>query len=141
MDRSVTLKIMAVLAFVQAIAGVLRAFNWVQVGVNLFGQGLLLLPLVGAVAVLRGLFISVIALSYILFAVGVLLGKGWSRWLGLTAAIINLLLVVSALIQGTGFAEAIAWSAIPVILVIYLFSESGRKAFREAALESIRSSY
>jgi hypothetical protein len=130
MDRSVTLKIMAVLAFVQAIAGVLRAFNWVQVGANLFGQGLLLLPLVGAVAVLRGLFISVIALSYILFAVGVLLGKAWSRWLGLTAAIINLLLVVSALIQGTGFAEAIAWSAIPVILVIYLFSESGRKAFR-----------
>ena len=128
MDGSVTLKIMAVLAFVQAIAGVLRAFNWVQVGVNLFGQGLVLLPLVGAVAILRGLFISVIALSYILFAVGALLGKGWSRWLGLTAAIINLLLVVSALIQGTGFAEAIAWSAIPVILVIYLFSESGRNA-------------
>jgi hypothetical protein len=130
MDRSVTLKIMAVLASVQAIAGVLRAFNWVQVGVNLFGQGLLLLPLVGAVAVLRGLFISVIALLYILFAVGVLLGKGWSRWVGLTAVIINLLVVVSALIQGTGFAEAIAWSAIPVILAIYLFTESGRNAFR-----------
>jgi hypothetical protein len=128
MDRSVTLKIMALLAFVQAIAGVLRAFNWVQVGVNLFGQGLLLLPLVGAVAILRGLFISVIGLLYILFAVGALLGKGWSRWVGLTAAIINLLLVVSALIQGTGFAEAIAWSAIPVILVIYLFSESGQNA-------------
>jgi uncharacterized membrane protein (DUF2068 family) len=132
MDRQLSLKIMALLAFVQALAGLLRAFNWVQVGVNLFGQGLLLLPFVGAVAVMRGLFISVVALLYVLFAIGALLGKSWSRWLGLTAAIINLLLVVSALAQGAGLIETIAWSAIPVILVIYLFSQTGRKALKGA---------
>jgi hypothetical protein len=121
MDRSFTLKMIAFLAFAQALAGILRGFNWMKVGVDLFGKGLLFLPLVGTVSVLRGLFISAVALLYVLFAVGALLGTGWSRWVGLTAAIINLLLIVSVLSQGTGFREAIAWSAIPVILVIYLF--------------------
>jgi uncharacterized membrane protein (DUF2068 family) len=132
MDRQMSLKIMALLAFVQALGGLLRAFNWVQIGVNLFGQGLLLLPFVGAVAVMRGLFISVVALLYALFALGALLGKSWCRWLGLTAAIINLLLVVSALAQGAGLMEALAWSTIPVILIIYLFSQTARKALKGA---------
>ena len=133
MDRHFTLKIMAVLAVAQGIAGILRAFNWMQIGVNLFGQGLLLLPLVGAVAVLRGLFISTVALFYLLFAVGALLGKWWSRWLGLTAAIINLLLVASVLVQGANLGEALAWSVIPAVLVIYLFSKAGRKAIDAAS--------
>jgi hypothetical protein len=128
MERSITLKIMALLAFVQAIAGVLRAFNWVQVGVNLFGQGILILPLVGAVALLRGLFISAIALFYVLFAVGAMLEASWSRWVGLVAAIVNLLLVVNALVQGAELGQALAWSVIPAILLIYLFSKAGRKA-------------
>ena len=133
MDRHFTLKIMAVLAVAQGIAGILRAFNWMQIGVNLFGQGILLLPLVGAVAVLRGLFISAVALFYLLFAVGALLGKWWSRWLGLTAAIINLLLVASVLVQGANLGEALAWSVIPAVLVIYLFSKAGRKAIDAAS--------
>jgi hypothetical protein len=133
MDRHFTLKIMAVLAVAQGIAGILRAFNWMQIGVNLFGQGLLLLPLVGAVAVLRGLFISAVALFYLLFAVGALLEKWWARWLGLTAAIINLLLVASVLVQGANLGEALAWSVIPAVLVIYLFSKAGRKAIDAAS--------
>ena len=39
-----------------------------QVGVDLFGQGLLLLPFIGVVAVMRGLLIAVVALLYVLFA-------------------------------------------------------------------------
>jgi hypothetical protein len=128
MQAHSTLKIMAFLAVVQGLAGMLRAFNWLQVGVNLFGQGLLLLPLVGAVAVLRSFFVSVVALLYILFAVGALLGKPWSRWLGLTAAIVNLLLVLSVVAQGASIVQAIAWSVIPLILVIYLSSNAARKA-------------
>ena len=45
------------------------------IGSNLFGQGLLLLPVVGVMAVIRGLFVSIVALLYILFAVACLLGK------------------------------------------------------------------
>jgi hypothetical protein len=132
MRPQVTLKIIAFLAFVQGLAGLLRAFNWVQVGTNLFGQGLLLLPLVGAIALLRGLFVSLVALFYMLFAVGALLGKPWCRWLGMTAAIINLLLVLNVVVQGASIVEVIAWSVIPVILLIYLSSKSARKAIRAA---------
>ena len=132
MDRSVMVKVMALLAFVQGIAGVLRAFNWLQAGVNLFGQGILILPLVGAVALLRGLFISLIGLLYVLFATGALLGKSWARWVGLTAAIVNLLLVLSVLVQGASLLEAIAWAVIPALLIIYLFSEAGRKTLKVA---------
>ena len=132
MDRSSMVKVMALLAFVQGIAGVLRAFNWLEVGVNLFGQGILLLPLVGAVALLRGLFISLIGLLYVLFATGALLGKSWARWVGLTAAIVNLLLVLSVLAQGASLLEATAWAVIPALLIIYLFSEAGRKTLKVA---------
>ena len=47
MDRTLSLKIVGVLALVQGGLALLRAYNWVQIGSNLFGQGLLLLPVVG----------------------------------------------------------------------------------------------
>ncbi|HEY1232155.1 MAG TPA: hypothetical protein VGH22_02120, partial [Candidatus Binatia bacterium] len=72
MDRTPGLKIVAVLALVQGGLVLLRAYNWVQIGSNLFGQGLLLLPFVGIIAVMRGLFVLMVALLYIVFAVGAL---------------------------------------------------------------------
>lgn len=132
MHKALSFKLILLLAIVQGIAGLLRAFNWVQIGANLFAQGLLLLPFVGAVAVMRGLFISAVALLYVLFVVGALLGKGWAWWVCLTAVIVNLLLVLSALAQGPAVAEAIAWSMIPVILLFYLFSQMGREALKGA---------
>ena len=75
MDRTLSLRIVGVLALVQGGLALLRAYNWVQIGSNLFGQGLLLLPVVGVMAVMRGLFVSIVALLYILFAVACLLGK------------------------------------------------------------------
>jgi len=132
MGKSLSLKIILFLALAQAIAGLLRGLNWLEIGVDLFGQGLLLLPFIGMVAVLRGLLIAFVALLYGLFVVGALLGRSWARWFGLTAAIINLLLVLSVATQGAPVAQAIAWSAIPVILMVYLFSQSGRDALRGA---------
>lgn len=122
---SFSFKIILSLALVQGVAGLLRGFDWVQLGGNLFGQGLLLLPVVGAVAVMHGLFIAGVALLYILFVTGALLGKGWAWWACIAAVTINLLLVLSALAQGAAAAEAIAWSAIPVILLFYRFSQKG----------------
>jgi hypothetical protein len=132
MRKSLSFKIILLLALVQGFAGLLRGFNWVQLGSNLFGQGLLLLPMIGAVAVMRGLFISGVALLYVFFVVGGLLGKRWAWWPGVSAAIINLLLVLSAVTQGASLAEAIAWSVIPVILLFYLFSQTGRDALKGA---------
>jgi len=130
MSKSVGLNIILLLALVQGGFGLLRAYNWVQIGTDLFGQGLLLLPLIGAVAVMRGLFISAVVLFYILFVVGTLLGKSWARWFGLTAVILNLLLVLSALFQGAAPTQALLWSVIPIILLVYIFSQQGRDTLR-----------
>ena len=122
MNSSLTLKILLLLALVQGIFGLLRAYNWVQLGIDLFGQGVLLLPFVGTVAVMRGLFIAAIALLYALSVIGALLAKEWAWWACLTAVVFNLLLVLSGLAQGAPMLEALAWSVIPVILLFYLFS-------------------
>ena len=132
MAKSLRLKIVMLLALAQGIAGLLRAFNWVEVGIDLFGEGLLLLPFIGVVAVMRGLLIAVVALLYGLFAGGALLRRSWARWIGLAAAIVNLLLVLSLLTQEAPVAQAIAWSAIPVMLIAYLFSPTGRDALKDA---------
>jgi len=132
MANSLSLNIVMLLALAQGIAGLLRAFNWVEVGIDLFGEGLLLLPFIGVVAVMRGLLIAVVALLYGLFAGGALLRRSWARWIGLAAAIVNLLLVLSLLTQEAPVAQAIAWSAIPVILIFYLISPTGRDALKDA---------
>ena len=132
MAKSLSLNIVMLLALAQGIAGLLRAFNWVEVGIDLFGEGLLLLPFIGVVAVMRGLLIAVVALLYGLFAGGTLLRRSWARWIGLAAAIVNLLLVLSLLTQEAPVAQAIAWSAIPVMLIVYLFSPTGRDALKDA---------
>lgn len=132
MGKSLGFKIILFLALVQGIAGLLRAFNWVQIGVDLFGQGVLLLPFMAAMAIMRGMFVSAVALLYVLFVVCALLGKSWAKWFCLTAVIINLLLVLSGLIQGAFLLDVIAWSVIPVILLFYIFSESGRAELKGA---------
>jgi hypothetical protein len=132
MSKSVSFKIIVLLALLQGVFGLLRAYNWVQIGANLFGQGILLLPFIGAVAVMRGLFISVVALLYVVFVLGAFLGRSWAWWVCVTAAVVNLLLVLSALAQGAPVTQAIAWSVIPAILIVYLFSQMGRDALKGA---------
>jgi len=132
MSKSSSFKIILLLALVQGVAGMLRAFNWVQFGVDLFSQGLLLLPLVGTVAVMRGLFISAVALLYLLSVVGALLAKRWAWSTSLTAAVLNLMIVLGGLVRGAPVVQAVAWSVIPVILLLYLFSGSRRDALDTA---------
>ena len=136
MRRPVSLKIIMLLALVQGLAGLLRGFNWIQVGVDLFGQAILWLPLVGplvgGVAIMRGLFIWVVALLYAFFVLGALQGSRWAWWSCLIAAAVNLLLALSALVQGAPLTEFIAWSVIPAILLFYLFSQKGRDALKRA---------
>jgi hypothetical protein len=132
MNTSLSFKIILFLAFLQGVFGLLRAYDWVQFGVDLFSQGALLLPFVGAVAVMRGLIISVVALLYMLSVLGALLAKAWAWWTGLTAVVLNLLLVLLSLAQGAPVLEALAWSAIPLILLFYLFSSRTSNAVRSA---------
>ena len=132
MNRSVSFKIILFLAFLQGVFGLLRAYHWVQIGGDLYGQGALLLPFVGAMAVMRGLIISVVALLYMLSVFGALLAKSWAWWTGLTAVVLNLLLVLPGLAHGASVLEVLAWSAIPVILLFYLFSPRRSNVLRSA---------
>jgi hypothetical protein len=132
MKPTLTLKIMALLAVVQGAFGLLRAYGWVQIGVDLSREGLLILPALGAVAVLRGMFIAGVALLYFLFFCGALLGSRWAWSVCLTAVVINLLLVLSALAQGVSFTQAITWSVIPAALLFYFFSQRRPVALKSA---------
>ena len=127
MHRSLSFKIILFLALLQGVFGLMRAYNWVQVGIDLFGQGVLLLPFVGTIAVMRGLFISAVALLYVLSVIGALLEKDCAWWTCLIAVVLNLLLVLAGLVQGAPLIQAVAWSVIPITLIFYLFSGTRRR--------------
>ena len=133
MSESLTLKIIGALAVIQGLGGALRAFYWFDVGSDLLGQGLLLLPLVGVLAFARGAIVIVLALLCLLFAYGVFTRRSWSRPLGIIISIANLLLVVNQMLQGDSAAAALPWGVIPVVVLFYLFSSAGRRALGLAA--------
>ncbi len=126
--RMVGPTIVALLAVVQGILGALRAIGWFQFGSDLMGQGLLLLPLAGMFAYARGLLVAVIALLYVAFAAGVSTRRPWAWSVGMVVAIMNLLLVLSVVIQGESLVRAIFWAIVPVIIVWYLLGPAGREA-------------
>ena len=113
------------LAVVQGVFGVLRAFDYFRIGGELAGQGLILIPLLGAVAYGRGAVIILVALLSFFFAAGILLGKGWGWWCGLIAAVINILLVLGILIESERIAEMMFWLVVPFLVIWFLFSRFG----------------
>jgi hypothetical protein len=128
--RPLGLTIVAALALLQGVLGLLRSFEIVRFGVNLTEQGALLLPLLGILTAARGGLVAIIALLYLLFAVGALRQDAWSWWVGLAAALLNGLLVVNAMAQGASIALSLLWAVVPLVLVSYLFAPAGRRALR-----------
>ena len=126
-NRTGAATLIAVLAAAQGVLGVLRALRWFEVGSDLMGKGLLLLPIIGMVAYVRGLLVAVIALLYVVFAFGLFTGRDWARSLGLVVAAVNLLLVLSVLLQGEFLARDLLWLIVPGIVLWYLLSPAGRE--------------
>ena len=120
------MRVIAALALLQGVLGVLRAFQWFRLGNDLLGQGLLLLPMVGIVAWLRGFLVVVIALLFGVFAYGAWFRRNWAPSLGLVVAAVNILLVLSALFQGAAMGQTFYWLIVPVIMIGYLLSPAGR---------------
>jgi len=114
--------VIAMLALVQSSLGVLRAFHWFDTGSDLLGQGLLILPMIGLVAFARGALVLGIALLYVVFAVGMFASKDWARPLGIALVVVNLLFVLSVLIQGESLARAVFWIIVLVIILWCLLS-------------------
>ena len=65
MTRPAGLTVVAVLALAQGVLRVLRALELVRIGSDLVGRGSLLLPLIGAMAFVRGALVAGIALSVV----------------------------------------------------------------------------
>jgi hypothetical protein len=129
-NRPLSPTVIGVLALVQSAFGLLRAFHWFDVGSDLLGQGLLILPMIGAVAFARGTLVFGVSLLYVGFAVAMFISRDWGRALGIIAAVLNLLLVLSVLIQGESLARAGLWVIVPVIILWVLFSPTERDALR-----------
>ena len=100
--------------------------QWFDVGADLLGKGIILLPFVGVIAFARGALVIVLAMLYLLFAAGMLLKKNWAWWLGLIVCAINVLLVINVVIQGESVSRAVLWLIAPIIIAVYLVSRSGR---------------
>ena len=126
--RSLGVVVVAVLAVAQGVLGILRAAQWIQIGSDLADRGLLLLPIIGALAFIRGVMVAILAALYGLFAWGVLARRGWAWSLGLTVALVNLALGALALVAGESPGRALLWTIVPVILAGYLLAPAGRRA-------------
>src|SRR5262245_37276709 len=121
--RPPALSLIAALAVAQALFGVFRALGLFEIGSDLLGRGAVVGPLLGALVFARGVLLAGIALLYCLFAWGSLNGRPWARTVGLIAATLNLLLVLSVAFQGNFLGGALLWSIVPVVVIAYLLSQ------------------
>lgn len=125
------LYLIATLAVLQAVLALLRSFELFRIGADLTGRGVLLIPLMGLITVARGGLIAVVAVLYVLFAWGALIGKNWGWWAGFVAAVINGVLVLSLVLQGEVIMYSLVWGIVPAIVLFYLFAPVGRELLKQ----------
>ena len=121
------LVVVGILALVQGVLGLLRAAHLVQIGSDLADRGLLLLPIIGAIAFVRAGLVAILALLFVVEAWGLFGRRAWARGLGLTIAIVTLILGLLALLGGMPPAGAAFWAIVPVVLLVYLLGPAGRR--------------
>ena len=124
--RPLGLTVIAALALGQGLFGVLRTLHWVEVGGDFMERGLLILPLLGLLAIGRGMVVAVLAVLFGVFSYSLLQRRSWARGLGIFLSLVTLLLVVSAVIHGESLARALVGAIVPVVILCYLMSPSGR---------------
>jgi hypothetical protein len=124
--RSASTIIIAILAVVQGLLGLLRTAHLVEMGSDLFERGVVLLPIIGMMVIGRGILVALIAVLYGVFAWGLLARRGWAWALGLVVAVVHLMLAGLALAGGF-IAQDLLWVVVPVIVVVYLLGP-GRRA-------------
>ena len=125
----------AVLALAQGVLGVFRSLHWFDIGSDLMERGILLLPALAMFVYARGVVAALIAILYLLFALGEFAGRGWARSCGAVAAVLNLLLVVGAVFEGEDILRAALWGVVPVIVLWHVFAHApGSAAHVRAAL-------
>jgi hypothetical protein len=71
--------------------------------------------------------VAVLAVLFGVFSYGLLLQRSWARGLGMFLSLVTLFLVVSAVLEGESLAPALVGSIVPVVILCYLMSPSGRQ--------------
>ena len=121
-------RVIASLAFVQGIAIVSMGLIWLQVGSSFDQEGGLIGLLIAMIAGARGWFLVSLSLLYLLFAVGAWQIRAWAWGVGLLVSVATLLIIVGVFLKGASLMWALAWLIVPVVMIGYLLSPTGRQA-------------
>jgi uncharacterized membrane protein (DUF2068 family) len=77
----------------------------------------------------KGGLLVVLALLYLVFVVGAWRMRNWAWWVGLLASVLSILYIVRALLGGGSIVVALCVLIIPLIIIWYLLSPTGRQTF------------
>lgn len=129
MERPRHLTIIASLAFVQGFMVTLVALIWFGIASVFSTDSGTKWPLLVMMAEAKGGLLVVLALLYLVFVVGAWGMRDWAWWVGLLASVLSILYVVRALLGGGSIVIALCVLIIPLIIIWYLLSPTGKQIF------------
>jgi len=130
MERPTHLTIIAWLAFVQGFMVTLVALIWFGIASYFAPDSSgITSPLMVMMAEAKGAVLVVLALLYLVFAVGAWRMRNWAWWVGLLVSALSILYVVRAMLGGGSIIVGLFVLIIPLVLIWYLLSPTGRHIF------------
>jgi len=130
MERPTHLTIIAWLAFVQGFMVTLVALIWFGIASYFSPDSSgITSPLMVMIAEAKGAVLVVLALLYLVFSVGAWRMRSWAWWVGLLASALSILYVVRAVLGGGSIIVGLFVLIIPLVLIWYLLSSTGRQIF------------
>ncbi|HXX75921.1 MAG TPA: hypothetical protein VEI50_12400 [Nitrospiraceae bacterium] len=130
MERPTHLTIIAWLTFVQGFMVTLVALLWFGIASYFSPDSSgITSPLMVMIAEAKGAVLVVLALLYLVFSVGAWRMRSWAWWVGLLASALSILYVVRAVLGGGSIIVGLFVLIIPLVLIWYLLSSTGRQIF------------
>lgn len=128
--------VVAVLALMQGIVGVLVAMAWLQLASIFEQRGGSISLLIAMLAEVKGWLWIGLSLMYVLFAAGAWQVRRWAWWVGLLVSVLTLLYGTSILLKGV-YAAVVVALIIPVVIFAYVLSPAGRRGLGRGYDEEI----
>ena len=130
MTRPTHLTVITSLALVQGFMAILVALIWFGIA-SLFSPDSagITSPLIVMIAQAKGGLLVVLALMFLVFAVGARGLHAWAWWVGLLASVVSILYVVRIVLGGAPIVMGLFVVIIPLVIVWYLLSPMGRQIF------------
>ncbi len=129
MERPRSVTVIVWLALVQGILGVLVGLVWLLISNSFDQEGGAMPSLIAMTAEVRGWSRIVLSLLYILFAVGAWQARPWAWWVGLLVSALTMITLVGNFLKGGSIVLVLVWLIIPIIMIWYLLSPTGRQVF------------